>query len=440
MSVQPAWNLDTTSTSTLQVAKGLLHAATTDDVQPLCIMACEQFGNTLAISPQTLRKIEHSVLPTPQPAVISFIKSTIGYSKNDCVSYLGKSQAGVQFLALASAFATWRNKFDAAQCLHSMLISTASDKALMPTVRQVKNLLISTEPRCHRSGFTDDVIGWHLLLKRHPALSNCHVMDEPYIPDGEAMANMVDALRQLNRIGAADITRVIIRTGVNASWIIAFVNWSLGCPPAIIAGTTGTSVLESPESRVTVQFSDAEDEKVSIVTYSSIRGPSELVASEGEMAAIGMISLESYGQLLLDVWDIDSDMKNKAFQEAIPYALCKIIDLICRKPIPDLSHTTLLEKHSQWKEDLRGGQESGKRMLFNFEPGQMVSPFRGLGAIRTIYRLLFKGELCLDSINVETDIFSLPSVALAVGNCHCRNCDRIKANDHCFKPRLEVGS
>lgn len=434
MSVQLAWNLDTTSTSTIQVAKGLLHAATTDNVQPLCIMACEQFGNTLAVSPQTLRKIEHSVLPTPQSAVIAFIKGSVGYSKSDCVSYLGKSQAGVQFLALASALATWPDKFNTAESLHAMLIGTASDKALIPTVRQVKSLLTSIESRCHRSGFTDEVIGWHLLLARHPALSNYAFMNEPCIPHGEGMANMVDALRQLNRIGAADITRVIIRPGVSAPWTIAFVNWSLGYPPTITVGKTSVSVLESPESRVTVNISDSDrdDEEFSITTYSSIRGPSELVTPGCDTSAIGMTSLENYGQLLLDECDVNSDIREKAFQAAIPYALCNIINLICRKPVPDLWDTAPRDKPSQWQEHPNGGQEFVKSMSSNFEPvtRQMVSPFRDLGAIRTIYRLLFKEELCLDSIKVETDVSSLPDVALTVGNCHCWKCDKNEVNNH----------
>ncbi|KAH6949240.1 hypothetical protein DER45DRAFT_580899 [Fusarium avenaceum] len=434
MSVQPAWNLDTTSTSTIQVARGLLHAATTDNVQPLCIMACEQFGNTLAVSPQTLRKIEHSVLPTPQSAVIAFIKGSVGYSKSDCVSYLGKSQAGVQFLALASALATWPDKFSTAECLHAMLIGTASDKALMPTVRQVKSLLTSIEPRCHRSGFTDEVIGWHLLLARHPALSNYAFMNEPCIPHGEGMANMVDALRQLNRIGAADITRVIIRPGVSAPWTAAFVNWSLGYPPTITVGKTSVLVLESPNSRVTVNISDVDqdDEDFSITTYSSIRGPSELVTPGCDTSAIGMISLENYGQLLLDECDVDPDTREKAFQAALPYALCKIIKLVCYDAFSGFWNTTPQDKPSQWQEHPHGGQGFVKSRSSNSELviRQFVSPFRGFGAIHTIYRLMFKEDLYLNSIEVETDISSLPDVASTVGNCNCQKCDKNKVNDH----------
>ncbi|KAJ0141398.1 Acetyltransferase [Fusarium oxysporum f. sp. albedinis] len=128
MAVQLAWNLDQTSSSAISVAKGLLSAATTDNVQPIAIMACEQFGNTLAISRDTIRKIEHCVAPSPDPAVLNFLKCSIGYKKNDCTSYLGKSLAGLQFLAFAAALVTWKDQFQAAGALHEMLINTLLTK------------------------------------------------------------------------------------------------------------------------------------------------------------------------------------------------------------------------------------------------------------------------------------------------------------------------
>ena len=43
------WSLDSTTTKTISVAKDVLHAATSDNVQPLALIACEKFGATLAI-------------------------------------------------------------------------------------------------------------------------------------------------------------------------------------------------------------------------------------------------------------------------------------------------------------------------------------------------------------------------------------------------------
>jgi len=49
MSVQAQWNLDQTMGLALSVARGIFQAATNDNVQPLAILACENFGNTIAM-------------------------------------------------------------------------------------------------------------------------------------------------------------------------------------------------------------------------------------------------------------------------------------------------------------------------------------------------------------------------------------------------------
>lgn len=160
MAVQLQCGLEQTSNSTIEIATDLMRAATTDNVQPLAILACERFGNTLAISPDTISKVEHTVLPTPKPAVLSFLHSTVGYSTNDCATQLGKNTAGLQFLALATALITTVGSSKSGIIIQEMLASTAKDKALLPTVRQVRDLLSSLEPRCYRAGIADDVVGW----------------------------------------------------------------------------------------------------------------------------------------------------------------------------------------------------------------------------------------------------------------------------------------
>ncbi|KAG7425285.1 hypothetical protein Forpi1262_v013056 [Fusarium oxysporum f. sp. raphani] len=283
MAVQLAWNLDQTSSSAISVAKGLLSAATTDNVQPIAIMACEQFGNTLAISRDTIRKIEHCVAPSPDPAVLNFLKCSIGYKKNDCTSYLGKSLAGLQFLAFAAALVTWKDQFKAAGALHEMLINTASDKALVPTSRQVKVLLATIEPRCHRSSFADEIVGWQILLDRliTPRIEPATELCDGWIAPGEQdLGNLVDALRQLSRVGNADITRVTIETRACAAWTIAFVKWSLGCPPSVVHGDTIVPSLEQTDSKVTVIIPADETSETSfrVHIYHSIDNPTVLIS------------------------------------------------------------------------------------------------------------------------------------------------------------------
>lgn len=80
MTLQAQWGLEKTADSAISISRGLLQAATSDNVQPLAIMACERFGNTLAMCPETCRKVEKTVLPTPPHAVLKFLQGTVGYS------------------------------------------------------------------------------------------------------------------------------------------------------------------------------------------------------------------------------------------------------------------------------------------------------------------------------------------------------------------------
>lgn len=429
MAAQLSWNLDHTSTSAVHVAKGLLHAATTDNVQPLAIMACEQFGNTVAMSPDTVRKIEHSVVPTPQPAILTFLKSTIGYSANDCTSYLGKSLAGLQFLGLAAALVTCGDMFKAADTIQSMLISTARDKTLVPTVRQVQQLLLSIEPRCHRSGFADDVAGWQLLLTRHRVWTYFHgpptMNSGIHAPGKQGLGNLVDALRQLNRVGAADIARVTVQTASCAAWTIAFVKWSLGCPPSVIIGNTSASVIEQPESRVTVIIAtdNQEDQDFSITIYSSIHGPSNLVVATQREVVTGMVSLQTYGQLLLLRYNLCSGLARNAFEEVIPYFLHKAMEQLSKSPMYTHKDLPIEYMRSNTKGISRWEKDHGKKASFtDLRDAMRLYPFRGKTAISKMYELLFDEKLNPTFTQHEVDISDLPHMALLRRGCQCNLC------------------
>ncbi|CAI4214246.1 unnamed protein product [Parascedosporium putredinis] len=75
MALQAQWSLDATTTSVASFSQDLVRAMTTDNVQPLALLACERFGATLAISPDTCRRIERSVLPPCETRAVKFLKS-----------------------------------------------------------------------------------------------------------------------------------------------------------------------------------------------------------------------------------------------------------------------------------------------------------------------------------------------------------------------------
>ena len=97
------WSLDSTASTTISVAKDVIRAATSDNVQALALMACEKFGATLAMCPETNKKMEDLIIKVSGPVFVRFIGAKIGYSANDCAAQLSRSLAGVQFLGLAVA-------------------------------------------------------------------------------------------------------------------------------------------------------------------------------------------------------------------------------------------------------------------------------------------------------------------------------------------------
>ncbi|RWA07339.1 hypothetical protein EKO27_g7756 [Xylaria grammica] len=253
--VQAQWSLHETSDSVYGIARGVLQAATSDNVQPLAILACEQFGNTLAISRETRLKIERIVLPTPEPATIQFLKLKVGFMKHDCAVQLGSNQAGLRFLALSAALISSVSAYRCAEALMLMLESTTSDRRLLPTTRHLVDLMSSLEGRCHFSGFADIVFGYNSIIRRtvHEILAegspdNYETYD---IPDSEGLAALVDACRHLQRVGDHELSSVIVEAGACAAWVAAFSKWSLELPPSIYFAD-GTAIISQPGSLFTI--------------------------------------------------------------------------------------------------------------------------------------------------------------------------------------------
>ena len=86
--VQPQWALNETMTGFLTVSKGLLQAATSDNVSPVALMACESFGSLLPVCPETRLKIEQLARRNHTSHVLKFINAQIGYMKDDSVELL----------------------------------------------------------------------------------------------------------------------------------------------------------------------------------------------------------------------------------------------------------------------------------------------------------------------------------------------------------------
>jgi len=330
MSIQAQWNLDSTSDSAISIARGILRAATSDNVQPLAILACERFGCTIAMSQETCRKIQTSVTPTPEPGVIHFLRGTVGFSANDCATQLSRSLAGVQFLGLAAALVTTLGPFEGGNTLEVLLKSSAADTTLLPTARQLKDLLASLEARCQLCGFADTVVGWYIMLRQLPRLEDeqrWRLKISESVPSPEGLEKLVEAFRQLNRLGQSTITRATIKTGACAPWVAAFTKWCLGTPPSIYLDD-GTPVLEQLDPKVIVIAPTSGDNmsNFEITIHHSVGAPAELVApGDDGRAWIGMVSIECYGRWLLKGFDLDTGDASRALVQAVPHAVQQVI-------------------------------------------------------------------------------------------------------------------
>ena len=342
--VQVQWSLSATSGSVLSVTKELIAAVTSDRVPIIAILACQEFGNTIAISPETCNKIQATVLPSPQPASIGFLKGKVGYFKGDCATQLGRSVAGVRFLGLAAALITTLDLFDAAKAIDSMLRSSAAE-TLLPKVIDLRDLLSSLESRSCRCGFADNVVKWHIelhekLFQRGQLRRNREVTGrtrERYpgkiapqtAPSPDMVCRLVDAFRQVARIGESSITMVTIKGPTSAPWVVAFIEWSLGVSPSICI--EDELVVDEPSSLVKVIIpttAQEQDNALSITIHHGLTDLTELLGPASTKVWSGMVSIESYGKWLFHELGCFEDPVLRMLQEAvahtIPKALCMI--------------------------------------------------------------------------------------------------------------------
>jgi hypothetical protein len=332
-SPQLQWELNRSLDSSLSVARGVIQASTSDNVQTLALLACERFGATLAICPETCRKVEAQIirLQTPTSAVVSFLSAVIGYSKDDCASQLARSLAGVQFIALATALLTTGSSYHGGEALAHMLRTSAADKTLLPPARHLKDLLASIEHKCVQLKFPDMVAGWSKILLDSATTTpedRTFWKADYYVPNAEGIGGLVDAFRQLSRVGNA--TSITLKTIGCTAWVAAFTQWCLGVPPSTYLDN-GRAILVQPKSNVTIiAIKDTKDcSSLEITVHRSMGNPSDLITADlSGKAWSGLLSIEAYGQLLLCQSDFNFGSAHRAITQSLPYAMKQIVTML----------------------------------------------------------------------------------------------------------------
>ncbi|KAI9885737.1 MAG: hypothetical protein M1823_002458 [Watsoniomyces obsoletus] len=347
MAVQATWALQETATNLITISKDALRVATEENIQPIALFAAEQFGATIAMCPQTRKKVEMTLQETAEPVMVSFLKAQIGFAKRSSITELSKSLAGVNFLALATALVSSMKNYEAGDALWTMITATASDKTLVPTAHQLTALVGRIEPRLAHLGFTNEILGWKTWWNSQAGVGR-RFYPKPHIirPSAEEIHDVVDAFRGLERVG--DTQSVVLHAVSCVPWLTAFTKWCLGIEPNIKC-SEGRFLLEQPSSPVTVHYhgrvldqdeaGDGDElyceEAVTVETLSTTQRLPNLFRARNSTSddfdlhdegfIRGMITISNHGQeRLREIRDRWGDLGRRALLEVLPYAIRQI--------------------------------------------------------------------------------------------------------------------
>lgn len=325
MSIQSVWSLSATASEGVNVARRLFEAANNDNVQLLPLLACEKFGSTLAICTETRRKIETTVVPTPPSNTIGFLQASVGYSSHDSTAVLGRSMAGVQFLALMATLVTTMEPHEASQALEQMLHQSAADTTLLPTLKQLRDLAESIRPRFRACGFAESVSGWHQWL-HHQTAQNCGdglVKEQQYCPSSKGLEHLVNAFRQLCRVGESQVNRVSIHTLSSGSWIVAFTKWCLGMPPSVFLPDNQPPLIqEGSKVDLYLVTRTLKPLELKVSVHFDIGSPIEMIVPQ-ERGSIwgGMVDIASFGSRYMFDEGLNSELARRTLHQVIPNAV-----------------------------------------------------------------------------------------------------------------------
>ena len=323
------WSLNQTSNDLVGVSRGILEAATSDNVQALALLACESFGACLAMSQESCQKAFQLCSRSHESAMVSFLKAQIGYRKGDSAWQLSQSDAGLRFLGLAACLATM-GPWNAAVALQKLVHETASDKRLIPTTQHLKQLMQALETKLARSGFADNALGWAMILKemedtednQNQSLLPGELMGT-MAPTPKAVSELITAMSRLARVGE-EVQRIEIEAPLgHAPWFVTFIKWCLGAPPTIIfynGRTFGPDGNQQVIMKVSKNCGKAQEIRISLCDYTGTI--KNLVRTVGSLSDFGgMVGPAIYGQATLRrLFGTKNDLAHRACIQALPYA------------------------------------------------------------------------------------------------------------------------
>lgn len=333
--ITASWALNTTSDNVFAVARGVLTAATSDNVQPLVLLTAEAFGGTLGICQQTLFNVGKQA-QKKQHSVIKYLQAQVGYFANDSASHLSSSANGVRFLSLVAMLLCSSSHFEAAKALDLMIRASSFQGQMIPTVIQLQDLIQALEAKLTHTGFADEIYGWRTLLLANSYFGSMKSRDKlDAYPGPENLRALVDAFRTLMRLGettSEDMVNeqrtLVISAEAAIPWIISYAKWCSGIPPNVFL-EDGTSILCQPGSRIAIHVVERAEPKakehlsIKIELFEAIDSPSQLweAADGGTDPWIGLISVSNFAVHRVSKRGMHENATIEALALALSYAL-----------------------------------------------------------------------------------------------------------------------
>lgn len=293
-----SWSVDTTVGKVLSISSDIIRTCTSDNVQPLAILACERFGAQLAICSETRLKVEQLARRKHAFQFVKHLEASIGFMSGDAADYFASSDAGARFLGLATVLYSLGTNFQAAQALHYLLDQFSSADQMLPTIIQLKDLFEALEPKLKCSGFTDILLGWSILIFSPGSVMERICLPTPHLvgrvgvastnlgyfpcnecPTAPDIGKMIKAMSEIQRIGQA-VYAIFSIPADFAVWVIGLVRWCMGKPPSIRRKPQAPSGPDQPEkgdlhqqdTQIMVQIGDLGSKTVHIQVFKALDG------------------------------------------------------------------------------------------------------------------------------------------------------------------------
>ncbi|KAK2669990.1 hypothetical protein RAB80_014127 [Fusarium oxysporum f. sp. vasinfectum] len=264
--------LDPSSRPSWDFIQRMFGTASHDNVQAQAIVACWEVGARFTVAPETITRVMHNLISTPDPVTIDWLKGSVGFFPKDCAVELSvnENEAGVRFLALAAALVTTIGPYAGSQVLDIELKRTPLKLTEVPPLPVVKDILVALLPRSERCSFTNIVLGYQFLVgdalqtqTTTSQASRFSTMPDPGeeitqkllsgAPSPVAIARLIDVFRQVARLGDSTVTGITLRIGGSVPWILAFVEWCLGVRASIYMEGRREPVLERENANISIK-------------------------------------------------------------------------------------------------------------------------------------------------------------------------------------------